>query len=113
VPARLRNCALECRRLLTRLRELCPKLTREEIDALSGEDRHTAERAMKLQRYLTQPFNISEHFLGMPAETVPIQQTLEDCRAILDGRLDGVPDKHIMYTGALDQILARAATSSA
>jgi F-type H+-transporting ATPase subunit beta len=116
VPSKISECALECQHVLQRLRELCPNLKREEIEALPEANRAEARRAMKLQLYLTQPFNITEHFIGMPGETLSIEQTLADGRAILGGALDAVADQHIKYTGTLEQILNRAgasATSSA
>jgi F-type H+-transporting ATPase subunit beta len=72
------------------------------IEELSEQDRQTVGRARRLTRFLTQPFNTTEHFTGMKGVTVPLEETLRGCREILDGKHDERPESDFYMIGAIN-----------
>ncbi|MCM8812135.1 MAG: F0F1 ATP synthase subunit beta [Candidatus Omnitrophica bacterium] len=71
------------------------------VDELSRADRTIYERARKLQNFLTQPFIVAEVFSGVKGQYVTLEQTLEGCDRILQGRMDNVPEEQFYMIGAL------------
>jgi F-type H+-transporting ATPase subunit beta len=71
------------------------------IDELSSADRIIYERARRLQNFLTQPFFVAEAYTGKTGEYVTIDQTLEGCERIIQGRVDSLPEEEFYLIGAL------------
>jgi F-type H+-transporting ATPase subunit beta len=71
------------------------------IDELSSADRVIYERARKLQYFLTQPFTVAESYTGKKGVYVTIEQTLDGCERIIEGRLDQKPEQEFYLIGAL------------
>jgi len=71
------------------------------IDELSSADRIIYERARKLQYFLTQPFTVAESYTGKKGAYVTIEQTLEGCERIIEGRVDQRPEQDFYLIGAL------------
>jgi F-type H+-transporting ATPase subunit beta len=86
---------------LARYRELEDVITMLGIEELSQTDRQIVLRARRLQRYLTQPFHVTEEFTSMPGASVPLAQTLQDCEAFLNGKYDNVSEEHCYMRGAM------------
>jgi len=105
--------ATEVRALLARYQELQDIIAILGLDELSDEDRLAVSRARRLQRFLTQPFFVSEPFTGMPGRYVPLEETLRGFREILEGRYDHIPEQAFYMTGTIDEVLANAARMSA
>jgi F-type H+-transporting ATPase subunit beta len=72
------------------------------IEELSAADRLIVRRARRLQRFLTQPFLVTEAFTGKAGRSVPLGDTLEGCRAILDGAGDDWAESSFYMVGTLD-----------
>ena len=68
---------------------------------LSPEDQITYYRAKKITNYLTQPFFVTEGQTGKKGVFVSRQQTLEDIKLILSGKLDNIPEDKFLYIGSL------------
>jgi F0F1-type ATP synthase beta subunit len=64
------------------------------------------ERALKLQNYLTQPFDVAEPYTGRPGATVGAAEALQTCQDILDGKFDDLPTEAFYFSGGLDEIRA-------
>jgi len=77
--------AEEVRKTIARYRELQEIIALLGVDELSSEDRLVVGRARRLQRFLTQPFLVTEQFTGIAGKSVPLEETLKGCRAILAG----------------------------
>ena len=92
----------EVRQVIAQYRDLKDIISMLGIEELSEEDRQTVERARRLIRFLTQPFNTTEHFTGKKGATVPLAKTLEGCRQILDGKHDDKAESDFYMIGALD-----------
>lgn len=69
------------------------------IEELSREDRFTFERARKIQNYLTQPFFVAEIYTGKPGEYVPVEETVKDCKNILEGKYDSRSEESFYLIG--------------
>jgi F-type H+-transporting ATPase subunit beta len=86
---------------LARYRELEDIITMLGIEELSQADRQVVLRARKLQRYLTQPFHVTSALTGMKGVSVPLAETLRDCRAFLNGDYDSVPESACYMLGSM------------
>jgi F-type H+-transporting ATPase subunit beta len=73
------------------------------VEELGAEDRRIVARARRLQRFLTQPFMVTEAFTGTAGRSVPLAATLAGCRAILDGETDDWTESALYMVGDLDE----------
>lgn len=76
------------------------------IDELSPEDKLTVYRARKIQKFLSQPFNVAEVFTGIPGKIVGIEDTIKGFQMILNGELDAIDENDFAYKGGIDEVLA-------
>jgi F0F1-type ATP synthase beta subunit len=74
------------------------------------EDRLALERARKLQNYFAQPFFVAESFSNRPGAHVGLDEALQTCREILEGRYDDIPEKAFYFTGGIEEIRSRFGT---
>lgn len=79
------------------------------VEELGTADRLTVTRARRLQRFLTQPFRVSEAFTGAKGVSVPLSDTLAGCRAILDGEADTWAESSLYMIGSLAEARAKEA----
>ena len=77
------------------------------MDELSEDDKLTVNRARKVQRFLSQPFNVATQFTGLEGKYVPITETVRGFREILEGKLDDVPESYFLNAGTIDEVRAR------
>ena len=92
---------------LQRYKDLQDMIALLGIDELSEEDRLDVVRARKLQRFLSQPMFVAETFTGQPGRYVGITDTVQGCRAILEGECDEVPEHFFLMAGKIEEILDR------
>jgi F-type H+/Na+-transporting ATPase subunit beta len=78
------------------------------IDELSEEDKVVVSRARKAQRFFSQNFYVAEQFTGQAGVYVPIADTVEGFRALIEGDLDEAPEQAFTYVGAVDDVLRKA-----
>ena len=78
------------------------------MDELSEEDKKIVARARKLQRFLTQPFTVSEVFTGRKGLTVDLNDTIEGCAGILEGKYDDLPEQAFFMVGVIDEAVQKA-----
>ena len=94
--------------VLQRSRELQDIIAILGLDELSEEDRLIVNRARKIQRFLSQPFNVGEVFTGLKGVTVPIAETVESFEVLLNGDLDDVPEQAFLNVGGVESVLEKA-----
>ncbi len=94
--------------ILQRYRELQDIIAILGIDELSDEDKVTVQRARKVERFLSQPFNVAEQFTGTPGEYVPIGETVRSFRELIDGQHDDLPESAFFLKGSIDQVVEAA-----
>ena len=85
--------------VLQRYKELQDIIAILGLDELSEEDRVTVTRARKIQRFLSQPFNVGEVFTGLKGVTVPVAETVESFEALVNGELDEIPEQAFLNVG--------------
>ena len=77
------------------------------MDELSEEDKLVVSRARKVQRFLSQPFFVAGQFTGLEGKYVPIEDTIQGFKEILEGKHDDVPEGCFLNAGSIDDVLAR------
>ncbi len=101
VGARHYGVATRVREHLARYKELEDVIAMLGIEALSAVDRKLVLRARRLQRYLSQPFAVVAASTGIAGASVPLEGTLADCEALLEGRHDDTPEAQCYMRGRL------------
>jgi F-type H+-transporting ATPase subunit beta len=102
------DVANRVKEVLQRYKELQDIIAILGIDELSDEDKVTVQRARKLERFLSQPFNVAEAFTGTPGQYVPIADTVRSFREVLDGEHDELPESAFFLKGSIDQVVEAA-----
>jgi F-type H+-transporting ATPase subunit beta len=97
------------RTALAHYRELQDVIALLGIEELSADDRRLVARARRLQRFLTQPFMVTEPFTGVQGRTVTLEDALAGCRAILDGECDRWAEGSLYMVGTLAEARAKEA----
>ncbi|MEM9319961.1 MAG: F0F1 ATP synthase subunit beta [Pseudomonadota bacterium] len=78
------------------------------MDELSEEDKLTVARARKIQRFLSQPFDVAEVFTGSPGVQVKLEDTISSFSAVVAGEYDHLPENAFYMVGGIDEVLAKA-----
>jgi F-type H+-transporting ATPase subunit beta len=101
-----RHCeiAQQVREHLARAAELQDIIAMLGIEELSTTDRLIVRRARRLERFLTQPFFLTEEFTGRKGKHVPLATTLGGCERILSGAMDDVPEGAFFMIGGVEDI---------
>ncbi len=78
------------------------------MDELSEEDKLTVARARKIQRFLSQPFDVAKVFTGMDGVQVPLETTIASFKAVVAGEYDHLPEGAFYMVGGIDDVVAKA-----
>ena len=78
------------------------------MDELSDEDKKTVNRARKIQKFLSQPFFVGKKFTGIEGTYVPLKDTIEGFRAIVDGEMDDYPESCFYNVGTIEDVKRKA-----
>ncbi len=100
--------AKEVQRILQRYNELMDIIAIMGMDELSEQDKLLVARARKIQRFLSQPFFVSEKFTGYDGVYVPVSETIRGFREIIEGRHDNLPESAFLFAGTIDEVVRRA-----
>jgi len=95
--------AKEVQRILQRYKELMDIIAIMGMDELSDEDKILVERARKIQRFLSQPFFVSEKFTGIKGTYVTLADTIRGFREIIDGKCDDLPESVFLFVGTIEE----------
>ncbi len=93
--------------VLQKYKELQDIIAMLGMDELSEEDKLTVSRARKIQRFFSQPFFVATQFTGFEGRYVPISETIQGFKEILEGKHDDIPEGHFLNAGNIDDVLAR------
>ena len=104
------NVARGVQSVLQRYKELKDIIAILGMDELSEQDKLTVARARKIERFLSQPFNVAEVFTGSPGIYVSLKDTIGGFRGILEGKFDDLPEQAFYMVGSIDQAIERAST---
>ncbi len=105
------DTARDVQRVLQRYNELQDIIAIMGMDELSDDDKKLVQRARKIQRFLSQPFHVSEKFNGFPGTYVPVSETIRGFREILDGKHDDLPESAFLFVGTIDEAVEKAKKS--
>ncbi len=97
--------AQEVKFVLQKYKELKDIISILGIDELSEEDRLLVMRARKIQKFLSQPFFVSEIFTNRPGKYVTLQQTINSFKAILSGKYDKYHENAFYMIGSIEEII--------
>lgn len=100
--------AREVQKILQKYKELQYIIAVLGIDELSETDKLIVGRARRIQRFLSQPFSVAEHFTGIKGEYVSVKDTVRGFREILDGKHDDVPESAFLFVGTIEQVVEKA-----
>ncbi len=95
---------------LQRYKELRDIIAILGMDELSPEDKLAVSRARKIQRFLSQPFNVAEVFTGQKGKYVPLKETIRGFKMIVNGECDALPEQAFYMVGAIDEAFEKAKT---
>ena len=102
------SVAREVQRILQRYQELMDIIAIMGMDELSDEDKLLVSRARKIQRFLSQPFHVSEKFIGIPGVYVPLSETIRGFKEIIEGKHDDLPESAFLFVGTIDEAVEKA-----
>ena len=101
------NVARGVQEILQKYNELQDIIAILGMDELSEEDKLVVARARKVQRFLSQPFHVATQFTGLEGRYVPIAETIQGFKEILEGKHDDIPEGLFLNAGNIDDVLAR------
>jgi len=101
------NTAQRVKQILQRYKELQDIIAILGMDELSDEDKTTVNRARRVQRFLSQPFQVAEEFTGVPGVMVEIEDTIKGFNMIMDGEVDYLPEQAFLNVGTIEDAIAK------
>jgi F-type H+-transporting ATPase subunit beta len=102
------NTARQVQQTLQRYKELRDIIAILGMDELSAEDKLAVSRARKIQRFLSQPFNVAEVFTGSPGKYVPLKETIKGFKGIVTGEYDELPEQAFYMVGGIEEAVEKA-----
>jgi len=95
----------ECLQKYKELQDIIAILGMEELEE---DDKIAVYRARKIQKFLSQPFNVAENFTGLQGKYVPLKDTIKGFKAIVDGEYDDYPESAFLMTGTIEDVIEKA-----
>ncbi|HPB77147.1 MAG TPA: F0F1 ATP synthase subunit beta [Bacteroidales bacterium] len=102
------NTAQRVKQILQRHKELQDIISILGMEELSREDRMTVMRARKVQRFLSQPFNVARQFTGIPGVMVSIEDCIKGFNMIMDGEVDHIPENAFLNVGTIENAIEKS-----
>ena len=78
------------------------------MDELSEEDKLTVSRARKIQRFLSQPFDVAKVFTGSDGKQVPLEDTIDSFKRVVAGEFDHLPEAAFYMVGGINEVIEKA-----
>ncbi|MFZ3578579.1 F0F1 ATP synthase subunit beta [Virgibacillus sp. DJP39] len=100
--------ATEVQQTLQKYKELQDIIAILGMDELSDEDKQTVSRARRIQFFLSQNFHVAEQFTGQKGSYVPLQETVNGFKEILDGKHDNLPEDAFRLVGRIEDVIEKA-----
>ncbi len=83
------------------------------VDELTDEQKLQVARARRIERFMSQPFNVAEAFTGRPGKYVPLSETVRGFKEIVEGKHDDLPEAAFFMAGGIDEVVEQAAAVKA
>ena len=103
------NVARGVQPILQKYKELQDIIAILGMDELSEEDKITVARARKVERFLSQPFDVAQVFTGSPGVQVKLDDTIKGFKGLISGEFDHLPEPAFYMVGNIDEAKAKAA----
>ncbi|HPG60906.1 MAG TPA: F0F1 ATP synthase subunit beta [Casimicrobium sp.] len=103
-------CTRAVQATLQRYKELRDIIAILGMDELAPEDKLAVARARKIQRFLSQPFNVAEVFTGSPGKIVSLKDTIRGFNMIVNGECDHLPEQAFYMVGTIEEAFEKAKT---
>jgi F-type H+-transporting ATPase subunit beta len=100
--------ATQAQEVLQRYKDLQDIIAILGMDELSDEDKVVVQRARRIERFLSQPFNVAEQFTGRPGKYVPLAETVRGFKELLEGRCDELPEQAFYMVGGIEEAIDQA-----
>ena len=100
--------ATDVQQVLQRYKSLQDIIAILGMDELSEEDKLTVSRARKIQRFLSQPFDVAKVFTGSDGIQVPLDDTIASFKAVVAGEYDHLPEGAFYMVGGIKDVIAKA-----
>ena len=100
--------AMAVQNILQRYKSLQDIIAILGMDELSEEDKLTVARARKIQRFLSQPFDVAKVFTGSDGVQVPLEETIASFKAVVNGEYDHLPEGAFYMVGGIQEVIAKA-----
>ncbi|MFV2033514.1 MAG: F0F1 ATP synthase subunit beta [Halocynthiibacter sp.] len=100
--------ATDVQEILQRYKSLQDIIAILGMDELSEEDKLTVARARKIQRFLSQPFDVAKVFTGSDGKQVPLEDTISSFKAVVAGEYDHLPESAFYMVGGIEEVVAKA-----
>ena len=102
------NVARSVQTVLQRYKSLQDIIAILGMDELSEEDKLTVARARKIQRFLSQPFDVAKVFTGSDGKQVPLEETIKSFKAVVAGEYDHLPEAAFYMVGGIQEVIEKA-----
>ncbi|MDD3238661.1 MAG: F0F1 ATP synthase subunit beta [Lachnospira sp.] len=99
--------ARDVQEILQKYKELQDIIAILGMDELSEDDKLVVSRARKVQRFLSQPFFVAGQFTGLEGKYVPVNETIQGFKEIIEGKYDDIPESYFLNCGNIDDVLAK------
>lgn len=99
--------AQRVKEILQRYKELLDIIAILGMDELSDSDKQVVHRARRIQRFMSQPFHMAEHFTGVKGVFVPIEDTIKGFKMLLDGEMDEYPEAAFNLVGTIEEAMEK------
>src|SRR3954464_5747801 len=106
------DTARAVQRVLQRYKELQDIIAILGMDELSEDDKALVGRARRIQRFLSQPFDVAKAFTGAEGKLVKLKDTINGFEEIIDGKLDHIAEQDFYMAGGIDEVKARSAKTA-
>lgn len=100
--------ARETQRIIQKYKDLQDIIAILGMDELSDDDKLVVNRARKLERFFSQPFFVAEEFTNTPGQYVPLKDTIEGFKAIINGDCDSWPEQAFLFVGNIESAEEKA-----
>jgi F-type H+-transporting ATPase subunit beta len=102
------NVARGVQSILQRYKDLQDIIAILGMDELSEDDKLTVTRARKIQKFLSQPFNVAEAFTGAKGKYVKLTDTVRSFKEVIEGKHDELPEQAFYMVGGIEEVLEKA-----
>ena len=102
------NVARDVQGILQRYKSLQDIIAILGMDELSEDDKLTVARARKIERFLSQPFDVAKVFTGSDGKQVPLEETITSFKAVVAGEYDHLPEGAFYMVGGIEEVKAKA-----